>query len=277
MSKIGSYCKAYPVSRFREFPAWSENVEMLRKKIKSVDGKEVEVERVISDGDQFYLQENLMVTEGIFLDRNIIFKDVTPEWERFCREQLNFNTSFYLSAVGQSAPDSAPKPCYDARLFPFTEALERNWRQVYEEFLAVRHDVDDWPERDLYKEGWKVFGLFDFNDGQPLKANARRCPFTTELIEREVPSHGAGGFSVLKPQTIIYPHEGYQGPWLRCHLPLQVPDGDCGLRVGGVAHRWEPGRVMVFDDRFTHEAWNRTDSERAILLFDFVPPAPSKK
>ena len=51
------------------------------------------------------------------------------------------------------------------------------------------------------------------------------------------------------------------------------------LIVDGVAQRQgvkivqrQQGRVLVFDDRAMHEAWNLTDGARAILLIDFIPP-----
>jgi len=155
--------------------------------------------------------------------------------------------------------------------FAFAIAFEQNWRAIHEEYLGIRNEMTDWYERKLYKEGWKVFGLFDFPTGKPIEPNVRRCPFTTSLVQRQVRAHGAVGFSLLEPMTRIEPHQGYPGEFLRCHLALEVPPGDCALRVEGETHGWEVGKVLVFDDRVTHEAWNLTDRERVVLLFDFVP------
>jgi beta-hydroxylase len=69
----------------------------------------------------------------------------------------------------------------------------------------------------------------------------------------------------------VVPHRGYQGEFLRCHLGLEVPAGDCALRVGGEVRRWAEGRSLVFDDRLEHDAWNLTPHERVVLLIDFVP------
>jgi aspartyl/asparaginyl beta-hydroxylase (cupin superfamily) len=74
---------------------------------------------------------------------------------------------------------------------------------------------------------------------------------------------------VLRPGTRIQPHSGYQGPFLRCHLGLSVPAGDCGLRVGGETRAWREGETLVLDDRLEHEAWNLTSSERVVFLLDF--------
>ena len=44
------------------------------------------------------------------------------------------------------------------------------------------------------------------------------------------------------------------------------------MRVGDATFHWEPGRCVVFDDLYSHEVWNDTDEERAVLIFDFVRP-----
>jgi hypothetical protein len=85
--EMGKYCKAYLAKQFREYPKWSEKKENVRKEKQEVDGKEVEVERELNDDSILYLQENYVVTDGIFKDMNIIFDDVTDEWKEFCHGQ----------------------------------------------------------------------------------------------------------------------------------------------------------------------------------------------
>jgi beta-hydroxylase len=163
---------------------------------------------------------------------------------------------------------------HDAAQVSFVSSLEQNWEGIYREYLGVRMSLIDWSERELYGKGWKVFGLFDFPHGIAIAENVAKCRLTAELIEGHVPHHGAAGFSVLKPGTRIQPHVGYQGSFLRCHLGLSIPDGDCGLTVAGETRRWQPGKAMVFDDRNEHSAWNLTSEERVVLLVDFVPLQP---
>lgn len=105
---MGKYCKAYPVASLREFPGWSEKTENLRKERKVVEGKEVEVERLLSDQDFLYLQENYVVTDGIFMDDHVIFDDVTPEWIDFCQNTLKFEVPAYEAVQVQEAePENA--------------------------------------------------------------------------------------------------------------------------------------------------------------------------
>jgi hypothetical protein len=87
---MGKYCKAYPIERLRGFAGWTENLENLRKEKREVNGQEVEMTRELGEGDFYYLQENYVVTDDIFIDENIIFDQVTPEWVSFCKETLKF-------------------------------------------------------------------------------------------------------------------------------------------------------------------------------------------
>lgn len=91
MAKMGKYCKAYSVKDLRAFSQWTEKLENTKKETKEIDGKEIEIKRELTNDDFLYLQENYLVTDGIFQDENIIFDNVTPEWKDFCQNTLMFN------------------------------------------------------------------------------------------------------------------------------------------------------------------------------------------
>ena len=92
MCKMGSYCKAYSISRFREYQRWAEKTENFQLE------KEAPADSQSTEKSHLYLQENYIVTDGIFLDENIIFDDVTPEWMDFCKITLNFEVPVYEPA-----------------------------------------------------------------------------------------------------------------------------------------------------------------------------------
>ena len=102
MPRIGKYCKAYPVKGFREFSGWTEDVHNLRKANEQREEKEIDVGMDLTDTDFLYLQENFTVTDGIFLDENVIFDKVTPEWTSFCQGALEFEPPVYESASGDA-------------------------------------------------------------------------------------------------------------------------------------------------------------------------------
>jgi hypothetical protein len=105
MTTMGKYCKAYPIQRLREYNGWAENAANTRKEKTQVDGKEVEAPRILTADDFLYVQENYVVTDGIFKDENIVFDAVTPEWTTYCQQVLKFEIPVYEPV--KPAEDSA--------------------------------------------------------------------------------------------------------------------------------------------------------------------------
>jgi hypothetical protein len=101
MATMGKYCKAYPIERFRQFSGWTEKSENARKEKRQVDGVETEGPRDLND--YLYLQENYTVTDGIFIDQNIIFESVTPEWVEYCKDTLKFEIPAQESVTSAEA------------------------------------------------------------------------------------------------------------------------------------------------------------------------------
>lgn len=174
-----------------------------------------------------------------------------------------------------SALETSPTPhlnpqiqFYEVADFPFVPALEANWPSIRAELeqLQSKHFIP-WSERYLYQDGWTTFGLYAF--GIRIEKNCQLCPRTATLIE-SIPNLITAGFSALGPHTHIAPHAGYPDGVLRCHLGLSVPAA-CGIRVGDAVRHWQEGHCLIFDDTFEHEAWNRSDETRIVLLLDFKP------
>jgi hypothetical protein len=90
MAKMGRYCKAYPIERFREFSGWTENTQNMRREKQPGEAKDAEATEQSDGGGYLFLQENYVVTDGIFLDENVIFDNTTPEWIDFCTNRLEF-------------------------------------------------------------------------------------------------------------------------------------------------------------------------------------------
>ena len=170
---------------------------------------------------------------------------------------------------------------YSNDQFPFARMLEQNWQIIRKELLHLKEgQFLDWPEKHLYGEGWSVFGLYSF--GIKLDKNCKLCPETARLV-LQIPGLSMAGFSHMKPDTHIAPHTGHPEGVLRCHLGLIVPE-NCAIRVGDETRTWEEGKCMVFDDTVEHEAWNKSDKSRVVLLLDFKapelvvnPPKPPQK
>ena len=81
------------LSQLSEFEGWS-NYARETKQTKDLADDGIETSESLKDAI-FYLQENYVVTEGIYIDENIIFEHVTQEWKDFCTKKLKFEIPIY--------------------------------------------------------------------------------------------------------------------------------------------------------------------------------------
>lgn len=180
--------------------------------------------------------------------------------------------------VNSEFTEKNPSFFYDSSTFDFLNPLVAN-------FLVIKHELQhlinsevgdqwlrtfpDYVKSDKHK-AWKVFSFIFFNMRFP--SHAQLCPKTADLIY-DIPQILSCDFSYLEPNTHILPHKGYSKMVLRCHLPLIVPNEElCTIRVGNETRHWKEGELLIFDDSFDHEAWNKSDSKRVVLMFDIPNP-----
>ncbi len=172
-------------------------------------------------------------------------------------------------------------PCfYDRAAFPWTAAVEREWRTIRAELDRVLVRKADLPNvQELMADaaalsrdgGWKIFPLVAY--GLRSEPNVDLCPETWRILQT-IPGLTTAMFSILEPGKRIPPHRGPYNGVLRLHLGLIVPEPreQLGLRVGPERRHWEEGRALVFDDAYEHEAWNDTAEVRVVLFVDFEKP-----
>ena len=168
--------------------------------------------------------------------------------------------------------------------FPWLTQLESATDTIRRELLAVLEmpsafrpyveGVADRPHNAqqgmLNNPDWSAYYLW--KHGEIVAENAARCPETMRVLA-SIPLACAPNrspsvlFSLLKPGAHIPPHTGLINTRMIGHLPLVVPEG-CEFRVGNETRQWKEGEAWLFDDTIEHEAWNRSNQTRVILLFE---------
>jgi hypothetical protein len=102
MPILGKYCKAYPIARFRAFQNWKEPPTLLSGGAVSTQSSTPSPADEHSVSPQYlYLHEDLVVTAGIWANKDIVFDEVTSEWASFCKNELGFDRSAQTSTTGE--------------------------------------------------------------------------------------------------------------------------------------------------------------------------------
>lgn len=185
-------------------------------------------------------------------------------------------------------PGLPPQPYLSRALLPWIEELEARTPDVRAELdavLAAQQPLESFlrhhtaAETAAYLGGganaqWNAY--FFYRHGERYEAHCASCPRTAALLDSvplaRIREHAPEAlFSVLSPGAHILPHRGVTNARLVAHLPLIVPR-DCALRVGAEEHVWQEGRAVVFDDTYEHEAWNRSEHTRVVLILDVWNP-----
>ena len=178
---------------------------------------------------------------------------------------------------------------FDREHFPWLAELEAQTDIIREELVAILAAdrpglspyvaMDPGTPRNTWTDldhslDWSALHLW--RDGERVEEACARAPRTAALVEMlpmaRIPGRAPTVFfSILKAGAHIPPHTGVTNTRTIIHLPLIVP-GNCEFRVGGETRAWREGEAIAFDDTIEHEAWNRSDRDRAVLIFDVWNP-----
>lgn len=183
-------------------------------------------------------------------------------------------------------PDLEARPMTSRGRLPWASLIEEATGDIRAEYLAAVQggaQLSPYVEATVQAPIWQgLRGRLDWSSLHLFKAAqetpfARSFPKTLKALEVADIVRVDGGkpiemfFSRLKPGAHIPPHFGAANNRITVHLPLIVPN-DCTIRVGGEFHSWREGEIFAFDDSFEHEAWNRSNAERVVLIFESHHP-----
>ena len=182
-------------------------------------------------------------------------------------------------------PDLPVAPVFPRDALPFAGWYEAQTEAIAAEMRAVRdgagvqpfhYDVPEAQRGELTAGGaWDAY--FFYVDGARVDDHHTACPQVSAVLADlpldHVRDHGPEVcFSIMRPGAHILRHRGVTNARAVLHLGLEIPEG-CALHLPAVEQLgWQVGRCFAFDDTYEHEAWNRSDTTRTILLADIWNP-----
>lgn len=205
-------------------------------------------------------------------------------WVQYALAPVNFRERYQRPMVFYMAGLPA-RPVTPTEMLPWASELEAAWEDIRAEYeAAVSKNAKQYPyvSDDVTQQNWAALrGKMDWSAlylhfNAAVTDEAALFPETLKALEA-APLVKRNGvpletfFSRLQPGAHIPPHTGLTNSRLTVHLPLIVPE-DCEIRVGADRHTWTEGKITAFDDSYEHEAWNQSDKDRVVLIFETHHP-----
>lgn len=168
---------------------------------------------------------------------------------------------------------------YTSINFEWCNKLQQNFDQIKNEFLKVYNNSQLNQEATdkisiAKQNGWNQAELLIY--GLKKEKNIKLFPETYKLI-KDINNISTCYFSILNPNTQIHPHIGDTDAYYRFHLGIIIPKGlpECGIQVGSEKSEWKENKFVIFNDVYTHTAWNNTDQIRVVLIIDIMRDFPN--
>lgn len=231
--------------------------------------------------------------EAVLVAHDLPPENRSPRFQQSIDIMAGRKRIFVQNPTGYYFPGLPQTQFFDRADFDWVSAIEACTDDIREELNSLLVDGRDGfrpyihgdPNRArlnsnplLDSADWSA--LFLCENGEQAEAVIARCPKTWDAVQAVPAPRIANSptvmFSLLRAGARIEPHTGMFNTRLVCHLPLIVPP-DCGFRVGNEVRQWEVGKLFIFDDTIEHEAWNNSDQDRVVLIFDIWRPELSAK
>lgn len=179
-------------------------------------------------------------------------------------------------------PDLPAKPIFDRGDLDFVDYYESQFEKIkseLDEILAKKVTIENYSdsERHGLTTGGEWDARFFFRHGKRYDDTHELCPDTSTTLSKlplvHIQDHSPEVcISVLRPGAHLLPHRGVTNSRSVLHMGLTIPS-QCALNIVDIAElHWQPGRAFAFDDTYMHEAWNRSDESRYVLLADIWNP-----
>lgn len=180
-------------------------------------------------------------------------------------------------------PGLPAKPVFERTDVSFIDYFESCYSVILSELQLLvesNKDISSYQGEEnnhALTQGGNWDALFFYRHGVAYDETHILCPKTSGVLNNlpivRIKDHSPEVcFSVLRPGAHILPHRGVTNSRSVLHLGLKIPSMCC-LSITGITNlTWNEGKAFVFDDTYLHEAWNKSEESRFVLLADVWNP-----
>ena len=163
----------------------------------------------------------------------------------------------------------------------FFDPKEQRWSKDFEDnFTEIKaelthyleeHSPEAYFNKSMVNQAsiWKTISLRWWN--VQFRKKQIHFPKTMKIVAK-YPEIISLSFNQLEANGEILAHCGDTNAIFRCHLGMEIPDSlpNCGFRVKDEKRSWEEGKWLIFVDANNHEAFNKSENRRIIMVIDVV-------
>ncbi|GAB4817195.1 hypothetical protein N2152v2_004241 [Parachlorella kessleri] len=176
-----------------------------------------------------------------------------------------------------------PFPDVHSGAYPWLEAVEAAAADIWQEFQQVTSDPEGLAARGnsiwvaaardealAYGPDWRTLVLQDRGVWEPV--NSKLFPRTSKALKNANAPTLEVFFARQQAGTGIASHTDFVNFVQTSHLGLDIPDGDCWIKVGDHTRKWEHGKIICMSTDFMHETRNNTERDRVVLIMRHFHP-----
>ena len=185
------------------------------------------------------------------------------------KHKLNIWFAYFSSKSYQDEPNfyAEDKLSWSTQILSKANFIKPEVEKIIElsDFTPKNYFIDSLAQKD----GWKTYSFKTW--GIEVKGTLLNAPVLESIIKNN-PNIVSVSINILKSGGEIKPHYGDSNTFYRTHLGIRIPEGlpKCGFKVNEESQPWEENRLLTFVDGNFHTAWNHSDAERIIVVFDVI-------
>jgi len=191
-----------------------------------------------------------------------------PVWEmKELQSQNRWTNAQSLTGLGQTSD----------KLRNIAENMEKIKEEAGEILKDIGESDSTWIEdkvnvldSGLYYT--RVLYLYSKKKHETCSKNPSLCKMLKKFPDSSTCKKCLSKFVLIKPKTHLVPRVGPTNAKLRAVLPVNVPEGNVGMKVANQELKLEEGKVLIIDDSFENNIWNETEDDLFLLLIDFHHP-----
>jgi aspartyl/asparaginyl beta-hydroxylase (cupin superfamily) len=212
--------------------------------------------------------------------------DQDYEHNEYVGQEGQEGSSDMIQECHSYVPGLPVKNFWNAQDFDWIKYLERNYKSIRKEFLAVTADMQQlqkqgnniWAgalteDASSYGIGWRTLVLMNRGRWDPVNANL--FPTAAKAVHDSGVPVTEVFFASMDGPSSIEKHSDFTNFVLTSHLAIEIPcngQNKCRLTVGDETREWLNGNAMVFDTSLLHDAVNESDQMRYILMMRIWHP-----